>query len=365
MKAVVVHALNRFSVENVSLEGPKAGEVGLRMAACGVCHSDLSVINGTIPMPMPVVLGHEGAGVVVEVGPGVNHVKPGDHVIMSFVPNCGRCFHCVRDEANLCTALPQGGVQLDGTSRLRLNGTSLAAMTALGNMAEEVVCPGISVVPIDRDIPLDKAALVGCGVTTGVGAAIKTAQVAPGSTVAVFGCGGVGLSVIQGARLAGADRIIAVDLAANKLEMAARFGATDAVDPKQGDPVAQIRDLTAGIGVDYAFEVIGVPKVVQQAYQATRRGGTLTVVGVGKLSDEIGFNALLLPLQGKTIKGSMYGNVNPRVDFPKLLELDRRGKLDLGGMVTTTYSIDQAPQAFADLEAGRNARGVIVFDGNA
>ena len=144
-----------------------------------------------------------------------------------------------------------------------------------------------------------------------------------------------------------------MDLAANKLEMAARFGATDAVDPKQGDPVAQIRDLTAGIGVDYAFEVIGVPKVVQQAYQATRRGGTLTVVGVGKLSEEIGFNALLLPLQGKTIKGSMYGNVNPRVDFPKLLELDRRGKLDLGGMVTTTYSIDQAPQAFADLEAGR------------
>jgi S-(hydroxymethyl)glutathione dehydrogenase/alcohol dehydrogenase len=282
---------------------------------------------------------------------------------MSFVPNCGRCFHCLRDEANLCIALPPGGVQLDGTSRLRLNGQSLGAMTALGNMAEEVVCPGISVVPIDRDIPMRKAALVGCGVTTGVGAAIKTARVEPGSTVAVFGCGGVGLCVIQGARLAGADRIIAVDLAQNKLEMAAGFGATDTVNAGHADPVAQIRDLTGGIGVDYAFEVIGVPKVVQQAYQATRRGGTLTVVGVGRLTDEIGFNALLLPLQGKTIKGSMYGDVNPRVDFPMLLELDRRGKLDLDALVTKTYSIDQAPQAFADLEAGRNARGVIVFGG--
>jgi len=361
MKAVVVHALNQFSVENVSLDGPKANEVGLRMAACGVCHSDLSVVNGTIPMPLPCVLGHEGAGVVEEVGPGVTHVKPGDHVIMSFVPNCGRCYHCLRDEANLCTALPPGGVMLDGTSRLQWNGNSLAAMTALGNMAEEVVCPGISVVPIDRDIPLEKAALVGCGVTTGVGAAIKTAQVTPGSTVAVFGCGGVGLSVIQGARLAGADRIIAVDLGANKLAMAERFGATDSVNPGAGDPVAQIKELTRGVGVDFAFEAIGVPKVVQQAYQVTRRGGTLTVVGVGKVTEEIGFNALLLPLQGKTIKGSMYGNVNPRVDFPKLLDLDRRGKLDLAGMVTTKYSIDQAPQAFADLEAGRNARGVIVF----
>jgi S-(hydroxymethyl)glutathione dehydrogenase / alcohol dehydrogenase len=331
------------------------------MAACGVCHSDLSVINGTIPMPLPCVLGHEGAGVVEEVGPGVTHVKAGDHVIMSFVPNCGRCFFCLNGQANLCTALPPGGMQLDGTSRLRLGDRQLAAMTALGNMAEEVVCPGISVVPIDRDVPLRTAALVGCGVTTGVGAAIKTAKVTPGSTVAVFGCGGVGLSVIQGARLAGADRIIAVDLAPNKLELAARFGATDLVSAGAGDPVAQIRELTHGLGVDYAFEVIGVPKVVQQAYEATRRGGTLTVVGVGKLTEQISFNALLLPLQGKTIKGSMYGDVNPRVDFPKLLDLDRRGKLDLGGLVTQTYAIDQAPQAFADLEAGRNARGVITF----
>jgi S-(hydroxymethyl)glutathione dehydrogenase/alcohol dehydrogenase len=228
-------------------------------------------------------------------------------------------------------------------------------------MAEEVVCPAINVVPIDKDIPLTIAALVGCGVTTGVGAAIKTAQVTPGSSVAVFGCGGVGLSVIQGARLAGADRIIAVDLADNKLEMAQKFGATDGVNPGSGDAVSKIKELTGGFGVDFSFEVIGIPEVVQQAYAAARRGGVCTVVGVGKLTETIGFNALMLSLEGKTIKGSMYGNVNPRVDFPNLLDLNKRGKLDLEGLVTQTYSIDEAPRAFEDLKKGVNARGVIVF----
>ena len=361
MKAVVCHELNKISVEDVTLDPPKAGEVHVKMKACGVCHSDLSVINGVIPMPPPVVLGHEGAGVIESVGEGVTNVKPGDHVIMSFVPNCGDCFHCLRNEAHLCIGLPPGGLQADGTSRLHLDGKDLFAMTALGNMAEEVVCPAINVVPIDKDVPLQIAALVGCGVTTGVGAAIKTAQVTPGSTVAVFGCGGVGLSVIQGARLAGADRIIAVDLADNKLEMARKFGATDAVNGSEGDPVAKIREMTDGIGVDFGFEVIGLPAVVQQAYGATRRGGTCTVVGVGRLTEKVEFNALLLSLEGKTIKGSMYGNVNPRVDFPNLLDLNRRGKLDLEGLVSRTYSIDEAPMAFADLEKGLNARGVIVF----
>lgn len=362
MKAVVCLDENKISVEDVTLDPPREGEVRVKMAACGVCHSDLSLINGTIPHPRPVVLGHEGAGTVAEVGPGVTNVAAGDAVIMSFVPNCGSCFHCLRDEAYLCNALPQGGVQRDGTSRLHMGDTQLLAMTALGAMAEEIVCPAINVVGIDSGVPLQAAALVGCGVTTGVGAATKTANVRPGSTVAVFGCGGVGLCVIQGARLAGAEQIIAVDLAENKLEMAAGFGATDGVNAGDGDPVAKVQELTGGVGVDYAFEVIGVPSVVDQAYRATRRGGTLTVVGVGKLSDQVGFNALLLPLQGKTIKGCMYGNVNPRVDFPKMLELHRRKRLDLDSLVTRTYSIDEAPQAFSDLESGKNARGVILFD---
>ncbi|MBW2280186.1 MAG: Zn-dependent alcohol dehydrogenase [Deltaproteobacteria bacterium] len=362
MKAVVCHELNKISVEDVTIDPPKAGEVGIKMSATGVCHSDLSVINGTIPAMLPCVLGHEGAGVIETVGEGVTNVVPGDHVIMSFVPNCGECFHCLRGQAFLCTALPPTGRQLDGTTRLHLGDQDLGAMTALGNMAEQVVCPAMNVVKIDPEVPLKTASLVGCGVATGVGAAINTAKVEPGSNVAVFGCGGVGLSIIQGARIAGADRIIAVDLAANKLEMATRFGATDTVDASDGDPVAKIMEITGGVGADYAFEAIGVPAVVQQAYTATRRGGSTVVVGVGKVVEQISFNALMMSLEGKTVYGCMYGSVNPKVDFPKLLGLSASGKLDLDGMVTNTYTIDEAPQAFEDLEKGINARGVIVFD---
>jgi S-(hydroxymethyl)glutathione dehydrogenase/alcohol dehydrogenase len=360
MKALVVHELNRMSVEQVELEPPKAHEVLVKMAAAGVCHSDLSALNGTIPHPLPLVLGHEGAGVVEVVGEGVTHVKPGDHVIMSFVPNCGRCFHCVRNEAFLCRATPRGGLMLDGTSRLKLGDKALGAFCSLGNMAEQVVCPGISVVPISKDVPLRAAALIGCGVTTGVGAAINTAKVAPGSTVAVFGCGGVGLATIQGARIAGAARIFAVDVSQQKLELAKRFGATDLV-PADGAPKAIIAQ-TGGIGVDYAFEAIGKGDVVEAALSATRRGGTTVAVGVGKLTDVIKLNALGFPLSGKILCGCMFGSANPQHDFPKMLDLYRGGKLDLEGMVSKTYTLDQAPEAFEDLKSGANARGVIAFD---
>ena len=226
-------------------------------------------------------------------------------------------------------------------------------------MAEHVVCPAISVVPIAKDVPLKVAALIGCGVTTGVGAAINTAKVAPGSTVAVFGCGGVGIATIQGARIAGAARIFAVDLSDEKLEMAKRFGATDAVRA-DGAPKSLI-EQTGGFGVDYAFEVVGNGALVEAALQATRRGGTTVAVGVGKLADQIKLNALGFPLSGKTLCGCMFGSANPQFDFPKMLDLYRGGKLDLEGMVSKTYTIDDAPKAFADLEKGSNARGVIVF----
>jgi len=361
MKAVVVHELNKFSVENISLDAPKAGEVLVKMAATGVCQSDMSLINGTLPLPLPTVLGHEGAGVVDQVGEGVTNVKPGDHVVLSFIPTCGTCFHCLRGEPHLCLLGMPTGMMLDGTSRVRLGDTQLNVMLFLGNMAECCVVPSISVVPIDKEIPFKAAALVGCGVTTGVGAAIKTAQVQPGSTVAVFGCGGVGLSVIQGARIAGADRIIAVDLADNKLEMAKEFGATDLVNAAN-DPVAKIQELTGGIGADYAFEAIGKSAAIEQTYQAARRGGMVIIVGAGSLVDMVSFSAMMLFAEAKTIKGCMYGSVNPRVDFPKWLDLYRRRKLDLDRMVTRTYRIDEAPQAFEDLQQGRNARGVILFD---
>jgi len=359
MKAVVVHELNRFSVEQVELDPPKAHEVKVKMVAAGVCHSDLSVINGTIPQALPLVLGHEGAGIVEAIGDGVTNCKPGDHVVMSFVPNCGRCFHCVRHEAFLCRATPRGFGMLDGTSRLHLGDKSLTAFCSLGNMAEYVVCPAISVVPVSKEVPLNVAALIGCGVTTGVGAAINTAHVAPGSTVAVFGCGGVGIATIQGARIAGAARIFAVDVSDEKLELAKRFGATDLV--RAADAGKSIMAQTGGVGVDYAFEVIGKAEVVEAALGATRRGGTTVAVGVGKLSEQIKLNALTFPLSGKTLCGCMFGSANPQHDFPKMLDLYRGGKLDLEGMVTKTYTIDEAPQAFADLEKGVNARGVISF----
>jgi S-(hydroxymethyl)glutathione dehydrogenase/alcohol dehydrogenase len=358
MKALVAHELNKISVEEVTLDPPQAQEVRIKMAATGVCHSDLSVINGTIPQPLPMVLGHEGAGVVTEVGDGVTHVKPGDHVVMSFVPNCGRCFHCVRGEAFLCPS-PRGGGMLDGSKRLRMGDTELGAFCSLGNMAEEVVCPAINVVKIADDVPLQVAALIGCGVTTGVGAALNTARVTAGSTVAVFGCGGVGLATIQGARIAGAARIFAIDLSPEKLEMAKRFGATETFT---GDVAEKgLRKATGGVGVDYAFEVIGIPSVVETAINVTRRGGTTVAVGVGKFTDSIKLNALVFPLSGKTLCGCMFGSANPQADFPRLLDLHAAGKLDLEGMVTKTYALDDAPEAFEDMQQGKNARGVIVF----
>ncbi|MGE3848973.1 MAG: Zn-dependent alcohol dehydrogenase [Gammaproteobacteria bacterium] len=360
MKAVVAHAVNDFSVVNVDLDKPKTGEVLVKMKATGICHSDLSIINGTIRWKLPSVLGHEGAGIVESVGEGVANVKPGDHVVLSFIPACGDCWFCDHHEPHLCLKnKPHGGL-IDGTSRVKMNGQEIAVMSFLGNMAEYCVVPAACVVAIDKAHDFKAAALVGCGVTTGVGAAIKTAEVKPGSTVAVFGCGGVGLNVIQGARIAGAAKIIAVDLSAERMELARSFGATDVVDPK-GDAFKQVLEMTNGIGVDYAFEVVGMGKLVEACFKATRMGGMTVLVGVGRQDDRFSFNAMIVPFTGKTIRGCMYGSANFKVDFPMYLDLYRQKKLDLDRLVTRTYSIDDAPQAFADLEKGVNARGVIVY----
>ena len=360
MKAVVAHAVNDFSVVNVDLDPPKVGEVLVQMKATGICHSDLSIINGTIRWKLPSVLGHEGAGIVEKIGEGVTHVKPGDHVVLSFIPNCGDCYSCHRAEPHLCKMnKPHGGL-LDGTSRVRMNGEEIAVMSFLGNMAEYCVVPEACVVAVDKSYDFKAAALVGCAVTTGVGAAIKTAEVKPGSTVAVFGCGGVGLNVIQGARIAGAAKIIAVDLSAEKMEMARAFGATDTVTPG-GEAFKEIIEMTGGIGVDYAFEVVGNAKLVEACFKATRNNGMTVLVGVGSTEDRFSFNALIIPFTAKTIKGCMYGSANFKVDFPMYLDLYRQKKLDLDGLVTRTYTIDEAPEAFADLESGKNARGVITY----
>lgn len=360
MKAVVAHAMNEFSVTNVDLDPPRAGEVLVRMKATGVCHSDLSIINGTIRWRLPSVLGHEGAGIVEQVGEGVTNVKAGDHVVLSFVPNCGHCYFCDRAEPHLCQQNKGHGGLLDGSSRVRMDGKEIAVMSFLGNMAEYCVVPSVCLVAIDKSYDFKAAALVGCGVTTGVGAAIKTAGVRPGSTVAVFGCGGVGLNVIQGARIAGAARIIAVDLSGERMALARTFGATDVIDPK-AEAFKQVIDMTGGIGVDYAFEVVGNGKLVEACVKATRAGGMAVLVGVGRGDDRFSINAMIMPFTAKTIRGCMYGSANFKVDFPLYLDLYRQGKLDLDRLVTRTYTIDEAPQAFADLASGVNARGVIIY----
>jgi S-(hydroxymethyl)glutathione dehydrogenase/alcohol dehydrogenase len=251
---------------------------------------------------------------------------------------------------------------LDGTARVHAkDGSDVGVMQFLGCMAEEVIVPAISACVIDKSIPLDKAALVGCGVMTGVGAAINTAKVTPGSSVAVFGCGGVGLSIIQGARLAGAAKIIAVDVADNKLEMARHFGATHTVNGSKESSVMKCKELCGGLGPDFSFEAVGIPQLMMETHAATRRGGTTTIVGVGKLTEQVPFNALMLSMEGKTIKGSFYGDTNFRSDFPMLLDLYTSGKLNLDDMVSATYSIDEAPLALEDLQKGKNARGVIVY----
>jgi S-(hydroxymethyl)glutathione dehydrogenase/alcohol dehydrogenase len=360
MKAAVALDSGRLNVLDLTLEAPRAGEVLVRMVATGVCHSDLSVLHGTVPMPLPMALGHEGAGVVQAVGAGVAGFAPGDHVVLSFIPACGHCYFCERHESHLCVAGSPDGRMPDGSNRLRLGSQEVRAMAMLGCMAEYAVVPAMSLLKIDRSIPLDRAALVGCSVMTGVGAVMHTAKVRPGATVAVFGCGGVGLSAIQGARLVGAKRIIAVDVLDAKLDYARHFGATHTVNAG-GNPVEAVKELTGGWGVDYCFEVTGKTAVMTQAYAAPRRGGTVCVIGIGHYTESLPLNACGFAPDGKIVVGCMYGNANFKVDMADLLELYLAKRLDLDAMITRTYGIDEAPQAFEDLAAGVNARGVIVF----
>lgn len=360
MKAVVVRGPGNFSVEDLTIDAPNAGELKIKMKATGVCHSDLSLIEGRLPLPLPCVIGHEGAGIVEEVGEGVTRFAVGDHVVLSYIPACGHCSDCHNHRPHLCTSGKMTGKMLDDTARVHCNDEDINVMQFLGCMAEYAVIPESSAVKIEKDIPLDKAALVGCAVMTGVGAAINTAKIEPGSSVVVFGCGGIGLSIIQGAKLAGANKIIAIDIADNKLAMAQNFGATHLINSANDAPVQKVHELTGG-GADYAFEAVGMPQLMEQTHEAVRRGGTAVIVGVAALTDTITFNALTLAMSAKTIKGCIYGDANPPVDFPRLLDLYKSGKLNLDDMVTQSYSIDDAPQAFEDMKNNANARGVIVF----
>lgn len=359
MKAAVLYEANTpVVIEDLDMEEPAQGEVLVKLGASGVCHSDWHVVKGEwTHHPLPTVLGHEGAGVVEATGPGVTNVSPGDHVILSWKANCGLCEVCQKGWPNVCYS-PMESPRY----RRRSDGITVNRLAHLGTFAGYATVPEIAAVPIDRDVPFGQAALVGCGVTTGVGAAINTARVQPGTTVAVFGAGGVGLNCMQGAEIAGATTIIAVDILDNKLDMAMEFGATHAVNASRDDPVERIMDLTGGLGAHYAFEAIGLVEApFLQSIQCTRRRGVTVWVGHAPEETPVTIDAREL-MQEKTVIGSMYGTARPQIEFPRLLALYKAGKLRLDELITRTYPLDEADAAFEALGKGEVARSVLTFD---
>jgi S-(hydroxymethyl)glutathione dehydrogenase/alcohol dehydrogenase len=343
--------------DDVTIGEVGPGFVKIKIEATGVCHSDISAMSGVILQPAPFIPGHEGAGIITEVGEGVTSVKEGDHVIVAWSPPCGKCSFCIKHkQPNLCVMI-QFGVSM--IPHFQLDGAPLSGMAGNGTFAEELIVPEQGAVKIDDDVPFEIASLVGCGVMTGVGAALNTAKVKPGSSVVVFGCGGVGISAIQGARVAGASEIVAVDLVDRKLDDAKRFGATHAVKPEDLEGVKN--EITGGDGFDYAFEAIGLPQTMRSAFDVIRRGGTACIIGVGAMDQEVSFNAFELFFAEKNFTGSYYGSADVRVDFNRMLGLWKSGRLDLEGMITRKIGLDDVNDAVAALKSGEVIRQVITF----
>jgi len=358
MRAAILTAFGEpLVVEEVRPEPLGPSDVLVHVDASGVCHSDVTVWNGGSGMPAPMVLGHEGSGTVLATGSDVSRVRVGDRVIASFVPACGNCYYCLHDQSNLCE---RGFDFMAKHTSTRADGTPLRGMAGLGTFADEMIVDQTALVKVQTDLPSEQLALIGCGVTTGVGAALNTARVTPGATVAVIGCGGVGQSVLQGARIAGASRIFAIDPVELKRKTAEQLGATDLIDPSQGDPVEQVRALTEGRGVDFSFEVIGLPATIVQAFEIARRGGTATVVGWARSDATVTFPAAVLMGGEKTVHGCIYGSAQVRRDFPRLVQLVETGRLDIGAMVSRRIKLDEVNDAFRAMEAGEVIRSVIV-----
>ncbi|MCC2671972.1 MAG: Alcohol dehydrogenase zinc-binding domain protein [Armatimonadetes bacterium] len=359
--AVLYGQKQPFVVEEVELDGPGPGEVLVEMAAGGICHSDWSVVQGIIPKQHPIILGHEGSARVLEIGEGVKLVKPGDPVILSWIPDCGHCYYCMSGKANLCDGRQPyaDGTLGNGIMRFHKNGRRIRHYNGVSSFSQYAVVPERGCVAIDPRVPLDRAALIGCAVSTGVGAVIFTVKAEPGSTVAVFGAGGVGLNAIQGAAIISASRIIAVDVNPSKLEMAREFGATDVVNAAETDPVAAILELTRGIGVDYAFEAIGRADTIRQSFESLCKGGTAVVIGIAAKEELISIPPQNLVYGERKLVGSFYGSTRPRADFARFVDLYLSGRLKLDQLVTREWSIDQINEGFAAMNAGEVARGII------
>jgi S-(hydroxymethyl)glutathione dehydrogenase / alcohol dehydrogenase len=344
--------------DDVTVLGPGPGEVRVALRATGVCHSDLSVLSGVLKSTLPVVPGHEGAGEIIEVGAGVTEVRPGQHVVISWTPACGACASCAGGQPFLCaTYSGAGGARVP---RFVLpDGTRAGGMAGCGTWAEEIVVPQAAVIGIDDDVPFAYAALLGCGIPTGVGAVVNTAGVRPGTTVAVVGCGGVGLAAIQGAAIAGAAVILAVDPLASKHAKALELGATHAATPQ--DAAAARAELTGGRGFDYAFEVVGRPAAIRSAWSLARRGGDVIVVGIGSRDDTVEFNAGELAGDAKRLMGSMYGGCDLRRDIPRFVALWRAGKLDIEALISARITFGELNQAVSALREGNVVRQIVTF----
>ena len=360
MKAAVFREVNKpMEIEEVAISKPGPREVLIRTAAAGVGHSDLHFYNGTYPFPPPVVLGHESAGIVEQVGRDVTYVKPGDHVITCLSVFCGHCEYCLTGHMSLCQE-PEVRRGPEEEPRLSQNNAPVAQFANLSSFAEQMLVHEHAIVKIREDMPLDRAALIGCGVTTGVGAAIHTAAVEPGTTAVVIGCGGVGLSAINGAALAGAGRVIAVDRVPSKLELARKFGATDVINAAEVDPVQAVMEMTGG-GAHYTFEAIGLKVTAEQAFRMLRRGGVATVIGMippGTMVELHGPDFLA----EKKIQGSMMGSNRFRVDMPRFVDFYMQDRLHLDDLLSRRISLADVNDAFAEIEKGEVARSVIVFD---
>ena len=363
MKAAVLWEAGQEPViEDVDVAPHGPNEVLVRVAASGVCHSDLSVVKGKFPVTLPSLLGHEGAGVVEEVGTNVDHLSPGDHVLMLWRSACGECYYCRAHRPALCQQgvdMRLGGLLPDGTTRYSVGGRPVHHFAGISTFAEQSVVPASGLIRVDPQVPLDRVALIGCAVLTGVGAAFNAADLKAGTSTVVIGCGGVGLNVIQGCAIVGASPIIAVDVVDSKLELARQFGATDLVDARDGDVADRVRALTGGLGSDHAFVAVGSVEAIGDALAMTRRAGTVIAVGVPPMDAEFAFSPLALIMDEKTIRGTLYGSCDFAVDVPRVIDLYLAGRLKLDELISHEFPLEELGRALEQLERGDTARSVI------